>query len=66
MAVARPEHGEQCDHVLAGYESHSGHQCVVEVTPIFESGFRIGNHEGRHQCSHGKDGGWRRKDSHTP
>ena len=66
MVVARPEIGEQCDFVLAGYESHSGHQCVVEVVPLFEYGNRIGNHEGRHHCEHGKDGGWRRKDSHMP
>ena len=60
---------ERCPYVLAGYESHAGHPCVVPVAPVYETTstgmkFRIAYHEGRHRCEHGKDGGWRKVGSH--
>ena len=65
---------ERCPYMLAGYEEHAGHQCIFAVfdmivaytsppnqQPMIEHG-----HPGRHQCEHGKDGGWRKMGLHTP
>ena len=48
-----PENEEACPWILAGYEKHASHQCV------FQQG-----HLGRHQCEHGRDGGWNKIGSH--
>lgn len=43
-----PKEGEKrCEVGLAGYEAHAKHRCI----------FQLG-HLGRHNCEHGKDGGW--------
>ena len=50
-----PTSGEVlCTWETAGYESHAKCQCQFQD-----------EHKGRHECEHGKDGGWKKIGSHT-